>query len=65
VTVYYRVLPEQRRRFAPYDGELYREVGRGVIPEYVLIENAGRPQRIPLSAFERVEQPELAPPTTG
>jgi hypothetical protein len=34
MTAYYRVKRQFRRRFSPYDGELYPEAGPGEIPEY-------------------------------
>jgi hypothetical protein len=57
MTVLYRVLPRFRRRFAPFDGESYPEVGPGETPEYVLVTVGQRVQRIPRSNFERVEVP--------
>ncbi len=57
MTVFYRVLPRKRRRFAPYDGEPYQFVGEGKIPEYMLLEVNGRKQRVPRDHFERLEEP--------
>jgi hypothetical protein len=54
MTVHYRVLPSLRRNFAPYDGELYLEVGPAEIPEYVLVQVGKRVQRVPRDSFERV-----------
>jgi hypothetical protein len=58
MTVRYRVLPNQRRKLPPYDGELFVELTPPGAIGYGFIELHGRRQSIDTRAFERIEEPD-------
>jgi len=53
---YYRVLPQFRKHYAPYDGELYKELESPDSLGYAFIDLMGRRQAIPVNHFERIDE---------
>jgi hypothetical protein len=52
----YRVLPQFRKHYAPYDGELYKELEPPNDIGYAFIDLMGRRRSIAVNNFERIEE---------
>ena len=59
--VFYRIQPQWRKHYAPWDGELYEELEGPDATGYAFVQVGNRRQAIPVSRFERVEAPGAAP----